>query len=73
MATFADPGARIQRARMAKATALATTLVSYGFDADDAALMDDHDWTLAARGASVRFPSPETRALVVDEMKRRQR
>lgn len=68
--TYADPGAVVQRARMAKATALATILASYGFDASDAALMDEGDWTLAARAAGVRIPGPETRALVVDQLRR---
>jgi hypothetical protein len=68
-ATFADPGVGVLRHRLARARKLAAVLVEYGFDVEDAKLMDDSDWALAAKGAGIQgIPSPATRAFTIEEM-----
>ncbi|MFN7939090.1 MAG: hypothetical protein U0R19_37550 [Bryobacteraceae bacterium] len=62
-----------EAARAMKAANLAFCLGKAGIPASDVALMDDAHWAMAAQAADVRIPSGETRRLVLDIMRRRER
>src|SRR5882724_2708721 len=56
-------------ARLLKSIALTNTMRQFGIDAADAELMDDEMWRLAAKGAKVNYPGPETRRMVIDALR----
>lgn len=62
-----------ETARAMKAANLAVCLAKAGIPASDVDLMGDEHWAMAAQAANVRMPSAETRRLVLDLMRRRER
>lgn len=57
-------------ARVGKAGKLAETMHRYGITKDDALLMDDSMWRLAAAGAGVNPPSSVTQMLAIEALAR---
>lgn len=66
---FADPGARVVRARLAKAETLVSFLRQYGITAALAEVMDAEDWRKVASCANVNPPSTETQQIVLDRLR----